>query len=153
LNRLAACALLCATAVFPLVCSSLAFAQAAAQPGANASSATSPQAAAMMAIDWAAVKPGTQLEVLPADKPGVYELRAVVTDLATGKELMRPRLLTEAGKEARDDAAHCRDGEGGRQLGKHQHRSAPQGRAGSQPAHGAAAALSGWRGTSRKGNF
>jgi hypothetical protein len=101
LNRLAACALLCATAVSPLVSSSSAFAQAAAQPAANASTQASPQAAAMMAIDWAAVKPGTQLEVLPADKPGVYELRAVVTDLATGKELARPRLLTEAGKEAR----------------------------------------------------
>ncbi|MFC3146795.1 hypothetical protein [Piscinibacterium candidicorallinum] len=97
MNPLAACALLCAATLAP----SFAFAQAAAQPAANASTHASPQAAAMMAIDWAAVKPSTQLEVVPADKPGVYELRAVITDLATGKELMRPRLLTEAGKEAR----------------------------------------------------
>lgn len=50
--------------------------------------------------DWSSVKPMTSIAVSATDKPGIYKVSAVITDLATEKVVAKPVLLTEAGKRA-----------------------------------------------------
>lgn len=64
------------------------------------STAALAQAQQPTAPDWASVKPMTSIAVSATDKPGVYKVSAVITDLATEKVVAKPVLLTEAGKRA-----------------------------------------------------